>query len=194
MNSGATRVYLARHGRTALNAEDRLRGLSDPPLDEVGVAEAARLADVLATKNPTAVISSPLQRAVTTAWAIGKAAGAPASIDFRLNDRDYGPLTGERRDEVRRRFGSIDAAPGVEPRDVLASRAHAAFIELVAEHDTGPLVLVSHDAFNCALIAQIDSSLADVEQRTGCWNQLSFVGGVWGVDAYNLKPDTEEAF
>jgi broad specificity phosphatase PhoE len=28
MNSGAARVYLARHGRTALNAEDRLRGLS----------------------------------------------------------------------------------------------------------------------------------------------------------------------
>jgi broad specificity phosphatase PhoE len=114
MNSGAPRVYLARHGRTALNAEDRLRGLSDPPLDEVGVAEAARLAEVLATKNPTAVISSPLQRAVATAEAIGAAAGVPASIDIRLNDRDYGTLTGERRDEVRCRFGSIDAAPGVE--------------------------------------------------------------------------------
>ena len=38
------RVYLARHGRTALNADDRLRGLSDPPLDQVGIADAARLA------------------------------------------------------------------------------------------------------------------------------------------------------
>jgi broad specificity phosphatase PhoE len=78
---------------------------------ELLVAEAARLAEVLATKNPTAMISSPLQRAVATAEAIGAAAGVPASIDIRLNDRDYGTLTGERRDEVRRRFGSIDAAP-----------------------------------------------------------------------------------
>ena len=39
--STADRVFLARHGRTALNAEGRLRGLSDPPLDDVGLAEAA---------------------------------------------------------------------------------------------------------------------------------------------------------
>jgi broad specificity phosphatase PhoE len=67
MNSGAPKALLARHGRTTINVEDRLRGLSDPPLDEVGVAEAARLAELLAAKNRTAVISGPLQRAVTTA-------------------------------------------------------------------------------------------------------------------------------
>ena len=38
----STLVYLATHGRTALNAEDRLRGLSDPPLDEIGLAEVAK--------------------------------------------------------------------------------------------------------------------------------------------------------
>ncbi|HUO40632.1 MAG TPA: histidine phosphatase family protein [Mycobacterium sp.] len=37
------RVYLARHGRTSLNAGGRLRGLSDPPLDDVGLADVARL-------------------------------------------------------------------------------------------------------------------------------------------------------
>ena len=42
--SGVDRVYLARHGRTALNAGGRLRGLSNPPLDSVGEAEAQRLA------------------------------------------------------------------------------------------------------------------------------------------------------
>ena len=34
-------VYLARHGRTALNAEGRLRGHLDPPLDDTGHALAA---------------------------------------------------------------------------------------------------------------------------------------------------------
>ena len=69
MISIADRVFLARHGQTALNAQGRLRGLSDPPLDEVGIAEATRLAAALASKHPTAVICSPLQRAVATAQA-----------------------------------------------------------------------------------------------------------------------------
>jgi len=183
-----TLVYLARHGRTALNAEDRFRGLSDPPLDEVGLAEVARLAKTLADRNPTAVISSPLQRAVHTARAIGAAAHAPVSTDIRLNDRDYGPMTGQRRDEVERRYGSIDAAPGVEPLAAVAQRARVAFFELVGEHDSGPIVLVSHDAFNRALLAQIDPGLTHVEQRTACWNQLSFSDGTWRVDAYDQKP------
>ncbi|HWU48178.1 MAG TPA: histidine phosphatase family protein, partial [Humibacter sp.] len=36
-------LYLARHGQTVLNAEGRLRGLANPPLNEVGQAEAAAL-------------------------------------------------------------------------------------------------------------------------------------------------------
>jgi len=189
MTSAATRVYLARHGRTALNAEGRLRGLSDPPLDEVGIAEAERLAGVLARKHPTAVVSSPLQRAVATAQAIGTAAELPVTIDTRLNDRDYGPVTGLRRDEAERLYGSIDSAPGVEPVTVLADRARRAFLELVAEFGPGPLVMVSHDAFIRALLAKLDPSLGHVGQRTGCWNQLSFVDGRWRVDAYDRITD-----
>jgi broad specificity phosphatase PhoE len=183
---GVTRVYLARHGRTALNAEGRLRGLSDPPLDEVGVAEVSRLADALAPRHPLAVVCSPLQRAVATAQAIGAAAGAPVTIDSRLIDRDYGPMTERRRDDVERQYGSVDSAPGVESRAALAVRAQRAFLELVAELGPGPIVLVSHDAFNTTLLAQLNPSLEGVRQRTACWNQLSLVDGVWRVDAYDL--------
>lgn len=185
MSTGMSRVYLARHGRTALNAEGRLRGLSDPPLDEVGLSEVARLGQVLATKQPIAVVSSPLQRAVATAEAIGKAAGVPVNVDVRLNDRDYGPMTGHPRDEVEKQYGSVDAAPGVEPLAAVADRAKRAFFELTAELAPGPIVLVSHDAFNGALLAQLDPSLEKVRQRTACWNQLSLVDGKWRVDAYD---------
>lgn len=187
MNSGgATRVYLARHGRTALNAEGRLRGLSDPPLDEVGIAEVSRLAEALAARHPKAVASSPLQRAVATARAIGSAADAPVTVDARLTDRDYGPMTGLHREDVERRYGSVDSAPGVESHAALAERARRAFLELVAELGPGPIVLVSHDAFNTALLAQLDPTLDRISQRTACWNQLSLVDGNWRVDAYDL--------
>ncbi|MEZ0367326.1 histidine phosphatase family protein [Mycobacterium sp. pUA109] len=183
--ASVTRVYLARHGRTALNANGQLRGLSDPPLDEVGVAEVARLADELAPRHPTVVICSPLQRAVATAQAIAAAAGVAVRVDGRLNDRDYGPQTGLLRNDVERRYGSVDAAPGVESPTVLADRARQAFFELVDELGPGPVVMVSHDAFNQALLKQLDPSLNQVTQRTACWNQLSLVEGRWRVDSYN---------
>jgi probable phosphoglycerate mutase len=189
MTTAATRVYLARHGRTALNAEGRLRGLSDPPLDQIGLAEVARLAAALAQKHATSVISSPLQRAVATAQAIGRAANASVQVDFRLNDRDYGPMTGRVREEVERQYGSVDSAPGVEPLAALAERAHQAFFELVIDYGPGPVVMVSHDAFNSALLGQLDPALRDVRQRTACWNQLSLVDGTWQVDAYDLVAD-----
>ncbi|WP_163759995.1 histidine phosphatase family protein [Mycobacterium botniense] len=183
------RVYLARHGRTAFNADGRLRGHSDPPLDDVGTAEAARLADALASKRPGAVVSSPLQRAVATAQAIAAAAGLPVTVDGRLIDRDYGSATGLRPDEVEHRYGSVESAPGVESLASLAQRAHRGFLELVSEFRQQAIVLVSHDAFNRALLARLDPSLSHVGQRTACWNQLSLIDGVWRVDAYDRKPE-----
>lgn len=190
-HSPAKLVYLVRHGRTALNAEARLRGLSDPPLDDVGLAEADRLGATLAQKNPALVISSPLQRAVMTAGAIARAAGVQSISDQRLNDRDYGPHTGAREADVVREFGSIDAAPGVESRTVVARRITNAFAQLLTEYGPGPLVLVSHDATNKALLASIDSTLVDVGQQTACWNELRRVEGQWQVASFDQKPGAD---
>lgn len=52
-----------------------MRGLSEPPLDEVGIAEAQKLAEAPANRQRATVISSPLQRAVATAQSIADAAG-----------------------------------------------------------------------------------------------------------------------
>ena len=56
------------------------------------------------------------------------AANAPVSVDFRLNDRDYGPMTGRVREDVECQYGSVDSAPGVEPLAALTQRAHQAFV------------------------------------------------------------------
>lgn len=185
----ATLVYLARHGQTALNADGRLRGLSDPPLDAVGIVEVGRLGAVLGQKGPTIVISSPLRRARTTAEAIAKAASVETVCDQRLNDRDYGPYTGARKVDVVRKFGSVDAAPGVEPRAAVAARVTEGFAQVVVEYGPGPLVLVSHDAVNTSLLASIDPALSSVAQRTASWNQLRFIDGSWRVELYDQKPE-----
>ena len=89
--------------------------------------------------------------------------------------------------EVEERFGSVDQAPGVEPATAVAGRALAAWTELTSEYHDGPLVMVSHDAFNTALLHWIPAwrTLAGA----GCYNQLSRVEGSWCVDFYDRKPE-----
>ena len=69
-----------------------------------------------------------------------------------------------------------------------AARAVAAFTELTREYPEGPLVMVSHDAFNTALIRMLDPSLDGINQRTACYNQISRHEGRWRVDFYDRKP------
>jgi broad specificity phosphatase PhoE len=108
------RVFLVRHGRTSLNAAGRLRSRLDPPLDEVGLGEAAAVAAERWQWRIVKILSSPLLRALQTAGAIAEAVGVPVTAVDDLIDRDYGRWAGELEDAVVARFGSLDAAPGVE--------------------------------------------------------------------------------
>lgn len=108
------RVLLVRHGRTALNAANLLRGRLDPELDDVGLAEVTALAEALAERRPVRVVCSPLRRAVQTATAIGHRAGVRPEVDSWLTDRDYGDWAGRTKQDVIDQWGSLDAAPGVE--------------------------------------------------------------------------------
>lgn len=173
--SPPTRLLLARHGRTALNAEGRLRGLADPPLDEVGISEADALAQALAPTEFSEVLSSPLVRAVGTAQRIAQAAGVPHRIDQRLNDRDYGPWTGHLKEEVVAEWGSVDAAPGVESSAAVLSRVLPALRELWSSSRSA--VVVTHDAIIRPVIGYLGQSLL-LSVPTASWCVL--VAGVSG--------------
>ncbi|MCI1749459.1 MAG: histidine phosphatase family protein [Acidipropionibacterium sp.] len=136
-------IYLVRHGRTHLNAEGRLRGRADPQLDDTGRHEAARTAAALTGSGIVGVVTSPLARAVQTAVAIEGRLHVQHVVDPRLADRDYGPQTGRTEAEVAAEFGSLDAAPGVEPSADLARRAMAALSEAAGRFAPDPVAVVS---------------------------------------------------
>jgi probable phosphoglycerate mutase len=176
------KVFLIRHGRTALNVEGRLRGHRDPPLDEVGEHEAAAVAEALSDWRIVKILSSPLLRALQTADAIAQVSGVTVTPVDDLIDRDYGPWTGEVEQAVIERFGSLDAAPGIEGTDTVLRRSLAVLEDQLAVLDHGEVVLVSHEAVNLALLAQLDPSLGPaVPQRTGCWNEIRRTDDGWKV-------------
>jgi broad specificity phosphatase PhoE len=188
---GCTRVYLARHGETPLNASGVLRGLADPALDDIGREQARRLAAALATSNPSAVVASPLRRAVQTAQPVADQAGLDVVTDQRLIDRDYGPYTGVSKETVIARWGSVDEAPGVEANPTVRERAVAALTDLARRCPGATVVAVSHDAVNRQVLAALDPTLGEpdeIPQDNGCFNALELCDGRWAVLTVNEVP------
>lgn len=166
----STALILVRHGRTALNADGRLRGHLDPPLDEVGAADVRRLADavapLLSDGLPHRILASPLQRTIRTAQAISDRTQLTVAPDDRLLDRDYGPWAGERLEDVVARWGSVDAAPGVEPLASVTARVRSLLTEPIPDE---PLVLVTHDAVLHVILALLDPRLCTVALEPASW-------------------------
>lgn len=188
-------IYLCQHGRTQLNREGRLRGRLDPELDLVGLAEARDLAALLGQLSPTRVISSPLKRAAQTAEAIAEAAEVEVELDDRLVDRSYGEFDGELSIEVAEKYGRPSAAPGVESTAELVARATAVLDGIVSDTESGPVVVVTHDAVIRYVLADLAPGYSPSElvpQRTGAWSLLRWADGAWTLVAFASKDDPIE--
>ncbi len=157
------RIVLVRHGRTAENALEIFQGQRGSGLDEVGRAQAERLANRLMGQRFARLVSSDLQRAVETARLLGAAVSLEVEQDPALREVDVGAWTGLPFAEVERRFPEEWAAwragldlprGGGETYADLAARMHAAVESLTADM-TGDLLVVSHGAALRAFTARL---------------------------------------
>ncbi|MFB9679862.1 histidine phosphatase family protein [Streptosporangium vulgare] len=144
------RVVCLRHGQTLWNVEHRFQGHSDIPLDETGIAQAARAASLLAALRPTMIVSSDLQRAFDTASALGRVTGLDVAVDKDLRERGGGQWEGLTREEISERWPrefTVWEAPGGEAVGDVADRVSSAVRRWAGEMDSdGLLVVASHGA------------------------------------------------
>jgi broad specificity phosphatase PhoE len=144
------RVVLWRHGQTAWNLESRFQGRTDIPLDAKGVAQSEEAAARLAALRPTAILSSPLQRAARTAAALAEVTGLPIALDPDLIERGGGAWEGLTNSEIKARYPneySSWEAPDGESSAEVAKRVGTALERAIGRMpDDGPLVVVSHGA------------------------------------------------
>jgi probable phosphoglycerate mutase len=85
-----TRLTLVRHGETAWNAEHRVQGQRDVPLNETGRRQAEAVAARLARERFAAIYASDLARARETAVPAAAALGLEVRLDADLRERHYG--------------------------------------------------------------------------------------------------------
>jgi len=144
------RVVCWRHGQTNWNLEHRFQGHTDIPLDEEGVAQAARAASLLASLRPSLLVSSDLRRAYDTASALGRLVGLDVIVDKDLRERSGGDWEGLTSEEIKSRWPAeyaIWTIPGGESAMGVAVRVAEAIRRWAAGvHQDGVLVIASHGA------------------------------------------------
>ncbi|MEZ5376521.1 MAG: histidine phosphatase family protein [Acidimicrobiales bacterium] len=95
----ATVLLLTRHGQSTWNAERRWQGQADPPLSAHGREQAAFAATRIGVTD--AIVSSPQDRALSTAMIISEANGVgPVLVHDDLRERSAGSWSGLTRDDI----------------------------------------------------------------------------------------------
>lgn len=116
-----TTLYHIRHGQTDWNAEGRLQGQRDIPLNEFGRTQAARNGQALAEHFATAGldpaafvwIASPLGRSRETMEIVRRGLGLDPldyAVDERLREVTFGQWEGHTLDEIKVRDPAGHAA------------------------------------------------------------------------------------
>ena len=92
----STHICFIRHGETTWNAERRMQGHIDIPLNTAGMGQAKRLATALTqTKHSfDAIYSSDLERALHTANVVANALSLAVHTTPQLRERNVGQLQG----------------------------------------------------------------------------------------------------
>ena len=167
IKKGRLRLYLVRHGETEENARMTYLGIRDEPLNETGMWQAHRVAEVLSQFPLRLIVSSPLRRAADTAVRIQEASGVELWKDVRLAEGSFGRWEGLTRDEVLK-LGAKDAEmlarwesdpsyppPAGESMESLQKRAVQLMNELYREYADSSIVLVSHVGPIKAILAAV---------------------------------------
>jgi probable phosphoglycerate mutase len=193
-----TRFCLVRHGETDWNAERRLQGYTDIPLNACGLAQAAQMAKALkkAHFQFDALFTSDLQRAKQTAQALEHLYSVSATSHSLLRERHLGALQGLTTSE----------APLIEPelwqahlsRDIhqelrggesilqFANRIKTV-LEEIQEKYTGKTILIVSHGGALDMMYRIASNQALDAQRViavpnASLNWISCDGPNWKVD------------
>jgi probable phosphoglycerate mutase len=163
---GTTTLYLVRHGQTEANVGRRLAGLTDVPLDALGLAQAAELGAHFANIPFDVLYSSPLTRAKQTAQAIADASGHRIIEVPGLSEVNFGLAENLTFEEALTQFPEIRPLaddlddldlgwPQGDTRRMFDERVMASYLGILERHVGQTVVAVAHGGVIGTFFAQI---------------------------------------
>jgi broad specificity phosphatase PhoE len=149
-----------------MNAQRRVQGGLDSPLDAVGRSQAVALAWRLEPEEPRILYTSTLHRARETAELVAARLGVPIVTDERLIERDVGAIAGLTNEEMEVRFpewvrqwresDERVPPPGSEDPQAFRERVSTVFADIARRHPDDVVGVVTHGgvlgAYLCSLV------------------------------------------
>lgn len=184
-----TTFALVRHGQTDWNAERRLQGATDIPLNDVGRGQARDAVAVLAPYEWDAIVSSPLSRAAETADLIAEGLGLKVSRRVpELTERSFGPAEGMQAGPELEALRVPGGFKGAESEDEAADRGIAALEALAEEFRGQRLLVVTHGTLlRVTLSRAIGQTLASVDNAVLNLAHHHAIDG-WKLEYFNGEP------
>jgi probable phosphoglycerate mutase len=193
-----TRFIVVRHGETAWNAQGRIQGHLDSPLNEEGLAQALLVGERLAHEPIDALYCSDLGRVRQTVQPLLDRTGVQPRITERLRERNLGVFQGltsrecqARYPEDYARFHARDvehAVPGGESIRAINLRVGALFTELAGQHPGQLVVAVTHggvlDALHRFVTRMPLERLRDFPIYNASLNFVRFSAGQWTLERW----------
>lgn len=149
-----TRLCIVRHGETAWNAEHRVQGQLDIPLNEIGLRQAQAVGRTLKDERFDAIYSSDLVRARQTAQPSANLFSMKILLEKDLRERHYGIFERLTYAEVKVRYPEDYAR--FEARDPeyafrtgeslkdFSARSIAVISRIVNEHEDESILVFTH--------------------------------------------------
>ncbi|HKX14395.1 MAG TPA: histidine phosphatase family protein [Propionibacteriaceae bacterium] len=205
----AGRIIIWRHGRTEWNVVARFQGQADIPLDEVGYAQAARAAEVLATYRPAGLYSSDLSRSYQTAEMLARRTGLDIITDKRLREIHVGSWEGSLGKEIReadpelaRRLWAgedVRRSPTGESPSEVAERMAEVLTEIAeAAEDHSTVVVVTHGLSGRVGACRFVGLPFEHWRLFGGLSNCAWVsidrhrsGAYWRIEGYNVTADAD---
>jgi probable phosphoglycerate mutase len=184
-----TTFALVRHGQTDWNAERRLQGATDIPLNDVGRSQARDAVAVLAPYEWDAIVSSPLSRAAETADLIAEGLGLTVSRRVpELTERSFGPAEGMQAGPELDALRIPGGFKGAESEDEAADRGLAALEALAEEFRGRRLLVVTHGTLlRVSLSRAIGQTLSSVDNAVLNLAHHHAIDG-WKLEYFNGEP------
>jgi len=158
-----TELLLVRHGETDWNAEGKLQGHTDRPLNDYGRRQAQALAERIAGESIDAVYASDLSRARETAEILAEKFGLTVVVDPDLREKNWGNWEGLTSDE--RLHIEFEGETSQAHRD----RTLSAVQRIVDRHPGERIVVVTHGGSLRRLQAAVSGFASPVIENCAVW-------------------------
>lgn len=189
-----TTVYLVRHGETDWNAEKRMQGQTDIPLNSKGIGQAEACGASLLASDYDVVISSGLQRARKTAEIINSYLQLPFEVMDDFAERFFGDGEGLTMEERSKLYPDFNY-PNQEELDVFAKRIMTGLEKVQEKHAGKRILIVAHGQVIYRILKivsrdQVDLGKQKIENTS--ISTIAWENGDWVLKDWNRVEHLEQ--